>query len=75
VNKAIQDVSACSGLGGNGGDDVCPRCEGLGEEVSDCRGCIHSRYSGYAYWCAKDGCKCSRGGVPKQTDCFQPNIV
>ena len=38
-----------------------------------CDGCIHLHSSGYAYWCAKDGHTCTRGGNPKQAGCFEPN--
>jgi hypothetical protein len=32
---SLSPCSACSGLGGNGGDEVCSRCEGSGEEITD----------------------------------------
>jgi hypothetical protein len=36
--------------------------------------CRHSRSSGYAFWCAKEGCECTRGGAPKQEGCYEePN--
>lgn len=39
----------------------------------ECMGCRHLQCSGYAFWCEKDGCKCTRGGNPKQEGCFEPN--
>ncbi len=53
-------------------------CEEALEETSrhagtGCHGCRHLQSSGYSYWCSKDGCKCTRGAVPEQADCFEPN--
>ena len=63
--------SACKGIRAifmGTHESPCPEC------VDGCHGCRHLQCSGYSFWCSKEGCKCTRGAVPEQDDCFEPNV-